>query len=266
MYRPIMSFRTLLLPLACLLFTACSDNQAPAVEASTASSSTADAAKIIELKAQLARLQLEAGRIRDTNAIKRLQRAYGYYMEEGLWDEVVSLFTDNATVEYARDGVYRGKARIRDYLYALNDGQQGLHEGQLNETLQLMPVVTLAEDGLSAKARWRNIMLLGKLGSEANWAEGPYENEYVKENGIWKFSKLRWYQSILVPYKGGWGHSEDVNKGIWVSDKLPPDQSPTSNDGSWPTTFLPPFSFTNPVGKYTPTQTAAETAAERGQQ
>jgi hypothetical protein len=115
-----------------------------------------------------------------------------------------------------------------------------------------MPVVTLADDGNSAKARWRNIMLLGKVGTEALWAEGPYENEYVKEDGIWKFSKLRWYQSVLVPYEGGWGRHEDVNKGIWVSDKLPPDAPSTSDDGSWPTTFMPPFSFPNPVGTYVP--------------
>ncbi len=45
--------------------------------------------------------------------------AYGYYLDEALWDELADLFTEDATIEYGRDGLYRGKDRIREYLYAL---------------------------------------------------------------------------------------------------------------------------------------------------
>jgi hypothetical protein len=83
----------------------------------------------------------------------------------------------------------------------------------------------------------------------------------VKEDGVWKISKLHWFQTILVPYEGGWGRHEDVNKGIWVSETLPPDAPPTYDFGSWPTTFLPPFSFSNPVGRYQP-----DTAVQGGAQ
>ena len=179
-----------------------------------------------------------------------MQRAYGYYLDEALWDELVDLFTEDATVEYAREGLYRGKDRIREYLNVLGGGQLGLSEGQLNEHYQLMPVITLAEDGLSAKGRWRAIILNGEFGEAAMWGEGPYENEYAKEDGVWKISKVRWYQTILVPYEGGWGLNEDINKGIYVSSEFPPDEPQTDNFGSWPETFLPPFHFENPVGRY----------------
>jgi hypothetical protein len=254
-------WRRACLPLTLLLLAACSDSSAPpssSAAVTAGSDSTVDAAELAALRARLQELQGEMQEVKDAQAIKRLQRSFGYYMEEGLVDEVVELFTDDATFEFARDGLYRGKARIRDYLLALNGGQQGLREGQLNEYLQLMPVITLAEDGQSAKARWRSIMLLGEFGGEALWGEGPYENEYVKENGIWKISKLHWFQTILVPFEGGWGRHEDVNKGIWVSDQLPPDAAPSYDFGSWPTTFLPPFSFSNPVGRYQPAAAAAE--------
>ncbi|MES2624771.1 MAG: nuclear transport factor 2 family protein [Pseudomonadota bacterium] len=212
-----------------------------------------DVERISALRAQLESLKQRAQQVQDANDIKRLQRAYGYYVEEALWDEVVNLFADDATLEMARDGVYIGKERIRAYFYALGNGQQGLREGQLNEQLQLMPVVTLNDDGRSAKARWRNIMLLGQFGENAFWGEGPFENEYVKENGIWKISKLWWQQAILVPYAGGWAKNADANSGIWVSDTLPPDAPPTDDHGSWPQTYLPPFSFANPVATYRPT-------------
>jgi hypothetical protein len=263
MSLPTRPFSRLLLSLALLSVVGCSDGTAPesAAETAAATASSADSAQIAALREKLADLQAETQRVKDAHDIKRLQRSFGYYFEEGLVDDVVDLFAEDATFEYARDGLYRGKARIREYLLALNGGQQGLREGQLNESLQLMPVITLADDGQSAKARWRTIMLLGQMGGAAQWGEGPYENEYVKEDGVWKISKLHWFQTILVPYEGGWGRHEDVNKGIWVSETLPPDAPPTYDFGSWPTTFLPPFSFSNPVGRYQP-----DTAVQGGAQ
>lgn len=218
--------------------------------------------QIAALRERLDALKARKLRVEDSNAIKRLQRAYGYYMEEALWDEVVQLFADDATLEFGRDGVYVGKERIRAYLYALGDGKQGLQQGQLAEHLELMPVLTLADDGMNAKARWNSIMLLGTHGADARWGEGPYENEYVKEDGVWKISKLRWFQTILVPYEGGWAKSEDLNHGIWVSTKLPPDAPPTAPYNWWPETFLPPFSFPNPVARYEPPPAAAAAALE----
>lgn len=262
-------YHTAVLALAFGLLGACNEApDAPEVpepepQAEAAVTPDVDAEQIAAMQQQLAGLQARKQRIEDSNDIKRLQRAYGYYMDEALWDEVVQLFADDATLEFARDGVYVGRDRIRDYLYALNDGQHGLREGQLQEHLQLMPVLTLSSDGNTAKARWRSIMLLGELGELALWGEGPYENEYVKEDGVWKISKLRWFQSILVPYEGGWAKNEDFNKGIWASDELPPDAPPTDDYGSWPETYLPPFSFDNPVGRYMPAATSAPAAGEQ---
>jgi len=245
--KPMVLIHSSLLALAALL-AGCGDQSEPSATADLATTG----AEIATLQQQVATLETRVQQVKDANAIKRLQRAYGYYVEEGLWDDAVNLFADNATLELARDGAYIGKERIRQYYYALGNGQLGLREGQLNEQLQVMPVVTLGEDGTTARARWRNILLTGQLGEHAEWGEGPFENEYVKENGVWKFSKVRWQQAILVPYAGGWAKHEDYNKGIWVSDKLPPDEPPTDDHGWWPETYLPPFHFSNPVATYVP--------------
>lgn len=208
---------------------------------------TTDPARITELRARAEALREQVGRIEDANAIKRLQRAFGYYYDEGLWGEVVDLFAENAELEYARDGVYRGRDRIREYFMALGDGREGLAQGEMNEHFQLMPVITLAEDGQRAKGRWRDLILEGQYGEYAWWGEGPFENEYVKEEGVWKFARMHWFQTVMVPYEGGWAAHEDVNDGIWVSDELPPDEEMTIPYEPWPDTFLPPFHFDNPV-------------------
>ena len=183
----------------------------------------------------------------DSNDIKRLQRAYGYYLDHALWDEIGDLFAADATLEIGLDGVYRGQDRIREYFEVLGEGRNGLKPGQLNEHMQLMPVVTVAPDGTTARGRWRDIIMAGQLGEYAVWGEGPFENEYVKEDGVWKISKLHWFQTMLVPFEGGWHQNEDYNGARWVGERLPPDEPASFEYEPWPGTFLPPFHFDNPV-------------------
>lgn len=206
-----------------------------------------DEARIAALEQQVATLEQRKARLEDASAIKRLQRAYGYYIDHALWDDAADLFAENGSIEIGLDGVYAGKSRVREYLYALGNGHSGLAEGQLNEHMQLMPVVTVAEDGSTAKARWRALIMSGRLGGEAYWGEGPYENEYIKEDGVWKIAKLHWFQSFVVPYDGGWARNEDANGAKYVSSELPPDAPPTVEYDPWPATYLPPFHFPNPV-------------------
>ena len=221
--------------------------------------SPAPAAELTALADRLSALEQRKTSIEDSNAIKKLQRAYGYYVDEALWDEVVDLFAEDGTLEIGLDGVYVGKARIREYLYALGGGRQGLAEGQLNEHMQLMPVVSVAADGQTAKARWRALIMAGQLGENAVWGEGPYENEYVKENGVWKIKTLHWYQTMMVPYEGGWQTNVDVNGGKYVSSTLPPDRPPSEAYIPWPETpdtYVPAYHFPNPVAVYVPEQAA----------
>jgi hypothetical protein len=206
--------------------------------------------RVAALAARVAALEQRKTLVEDANAVERLQAAYGYYTDRGLWDEAADLFADDGTIEIALDGVYVGKARVREYLYALGGGRRGLADGELGEHLQVMPVITVAPDGLTAKARWRAIALLGELGGDAFWGEGPYENEYVKDNGVWKIKALHWYQALLVPYEGGWQTNPDPTGGRYVSATLPPDRPPSVDYKTWPETYVPPFSFANPVGKY----------------
>ncbi len=157
--------------------------------------------------------------------------------------------------------MYRGKPRVREYLYAFGGGKAGLAPGQLNEYLQIMPVVTLSADGLSARGTWRAIVLAGQLGKDAMWGEGPYENEYVKENGVWKISSVHWYQTLLVPYEGGWSKHGDVNGTRFVGDRLKPDAPPSVPYKSWPAAFVPPFHFKDKPQVVQPTPVQVGSAA-----
>ena len=201
---------------------------------------------VVQLK-QLRQLESEAARIEDVRALKRLQRAYGYYIDQGLWNQAADLFASQGTIELGLDGVYVGQERVRRYLFAYGDGREGLRHGQLNEHLMLQPVVHVATDGRTAKARWRALVMSGQLGKSAFWGEGIYENEYVKQDGIWKISRLHWYQTFMVPYKGGWAKNTDSTGGIYVSKRLTPDRPPSERYEVWPGVYTPPFHYKNPT-------------------
>jgi len=182
----------------------------------------------------------------DLKDIERLQRSYGYYIDHSDWDNVVDLLTDDATAEYAQSGVYVGKPSIRGLLYAIGYGQRGLKPQQLREHTQLQPVITLAPDGRTARGRWRALVLLGQFNEYGRWQAGPYENEYRKENGKWKISRLQWYETYTVPFKGGWkGAMQATN----VADRNIPkaDRPSTFSAEPWPAVHMPPWDFAHPV-------------------
>ena len=56
-----------------------------------------DAARLAALHTRLANLERQIGLLEDSKAIKRLQGAYGYYLDKGLSHEVAGLFSDQAT-------------------------------------------------------------------------------------------------------------------------------------------------------------------------
>jgi SnoaL-like domain len=208
------------------------------------------AGRVAAAQMRLAVLEQRAARVDDINDIENLQRSYGYYLDKMLWEHVIDLFADDATMEVGLSGVYVGKESIRRYLYSLSGGQQGPIEGELYDHLQLQPIVTVADDGLTAKGRWRAWILTGTSGSGSggNWGEGPYENEYVKEDGVWKIGKLHWYATYYVPYEGGWLNSTtDAVRAYSEGRNVAPDRPPSVQYEPYPTAFIPPFHYENPA-------------------
>jgi hypothetical protein len=200
-------------------------------------------ARLAALEAKLTALEHEIVLLEDTKAIKRLQRAYGYYADKKLAGEIEELFAADATAEIGGLGVFVGKARIGE-LYRFLLGA-GLEDGELFNHIILQAVVHVAPDGTTAKGRWRALIQLGEHGESAIWSEGPYENEYVKEDGVWKISKLHWYATLTAPYEPGWHRAQIPLAG--PSAELPPDRPPTEIYQSYPSAYLPMYHYDNPV-------------------
>ncbi len=190
---------------------------------------------------EIEQLRQEIATLHAERAIVRLQTAYGYYVDKAQWDEAADLFAHDATLEIAARGLFRGQDRIRAYLHAL----PSLEYGTVFNHMQLQPLITLAEDGQSAKGRWRAIMEVGFKDREELCGEAVYENGYVVEDGIWKIAKLHAFITYYVRWGEGWSKG-----GVPMGQTLPgmePDEPQTVPYNSFPDIYIPPYHYPNPV-------------------
>jgi len=138
----------------------------------------------------------------DEGEVQNLQAAYGYYVDRKMWSDVADLFAEGATYDVAGEGLYQGREAIRARFTSL--GEIGLKEGEVNDHLQLDPVVTLAPGGETATIRGFELQMTGQHGGASAWAFGIFENGYVKEDGVWKISSVKIGPRFAADYDIGW--------------------------------------------------------------
>ena len=156
------------------------------------------------LQQRVDRLEALTERVEAISAIKRLQHAYGHYSELGLWHDFADLFADTGIGHYTQGALDREGIRAL-FLKEVGGGRLGLADGRIYPHISMQPVVTLAADGQSAKGRWHIMAMLGGYERSASWAGGVYENQYVRENGVWKFKEVRYLPQYSGRYEDpGW--------------------------------------------------------------
>ncbi len=143
--------------------------------------------------------------------METLQATFGFYFDKGLWNDAADLFARNGSFEYGQSGVYIGQDHIRRAMLLF--GPQGLAQGYLNNHMMLQPVIIVASDGKTATGRWQGPMQLSEPGANGVWGVGIYENEYVKEGGVWKFAKFHFYPTALTDYDKGWAQVAVADEG-----------------------------------------------------
>ena len=195
------------------------------------------------LEVKLSGLRLQVERLEDRRAIERLQQAYSHYLTAGRPREAAALFSaaPDASIEWAQMGVYVGRARIEAFLGRVAKAAPG----ELHETPTMQGVTHVANDGRTAQGRWRSLVMAGTHGQDGTWLEGPYENEYVKEGGVWRIKALHWFTTVEASYEKGWARG--ARAAASPLKDLPPDRPPSVVYQAFPSYFLPPYHYAHPV-------------------
>lgn len=199
------------------------------------------------LLARLAALEQRLGLVEDREAIERLQNQYGFYLDNRMWREVGELFAENgASIEIGRRGNYLGKHRVHRFLHeVLGQGRWGLLKDEIINHIQLQMVISVAEDRQTAKARCRAIVQGNSPPGTGSllWAEGIYENEYVKEGGSWRIRRIWWVPTFYVQMAG---MDKAVFQSAPVDETLAPDEPSAPQDPALGRSFIP-FHYVHPT-------------------
>jgi hypothetical protein len=217
------------------------------------------------LRQEVARLTRQVSALEDASAIRRVQFSYGYFMDKGLYREVVDLFAADGEVRFM-GGIFRGRDQGVRRLYidrfrtTFTRGRNGPVYGLLLEHLQLQDIVDVAPDGQSARGRFRALLQGGSHTSRTDappgipqqwWEAGVYENEYVKEGAVWKIRALNYCLTWQADFEKGWAHSTPYAgpffKKTYPEDPGGPDEISPERPPFWPDTGVVPFHFPHPV-------------------
>lgn len=205
-----------------------------------------DKATVDALQTRVDALEGQLQKVDDIQAIEKLTRAYGYYVDKQIWTEIVPLFSSDARVEIAGRGVYRNTKGVTDlFLNSMGGGSNGLRDGTIFNHMLLQGVTDINPDGETATGRWRAWVQIGGHQQFALWSEGTYRNQYKKVDGVWQISDMHFYATFYAPYEQGWHKGPLPNNG--PSKSFPPDEPPSVEYDVFPGHYVPPFDYPNPV-------------------
>ena len=132
----------------------------------------------------IAELERRVGALEDIEAIKKLHRMYVYALASQQWDDMLDCFAEDGTADIYNWGPRTGKEEMGKLF-------KGNFEGRILPThghFVTQPVITV--DGDTASGYW--VLYLFLPGPELTWVQGRYDCNYVRLQGQWKFSYMKY--------------------------------------------------------------------------
>ncbi len=212
------------------------------------------------LEAKVKAMEKELQRLKDIEAIRKLEHAYSFYLVMWMPDEIIDLFTDRSdTMLEWPEGTFYGKDGLQRFFGNINPNKDPEF---MHQMMHLSDVIDIAEDGKTGRGRWWGFgamaLPMGEGVMQA-FACGIYENDFIKEDGVWKLWKIKWVPVYSGTPARGWVKEERLAKprppgegAGGLPDWWKPDKPPKGIPYGYPSGYILPFHFKHPVtGKET---------------
>jgi hypothetical protein len=198
------------------------------------------------IEARINELEKKVRILQDIEDIKRLQKAYGFYLEHFMIDAIMDLFADRS--DLVLNGAEGGKDDLRKFFKNLSDLSQ--NPEFLHQAMQLSGIVDVSPDGETAEGRWYSlgaVALPAGKGVRPISLNGIYTVEYVRENSKWKINKLKFHPIILASPGEGWVKKERIAAVAPGEGGKRGPAKPMDSDARYPSGYIVPFHFKHPV-------------------
>jgi hypothetical protein len=191
------------------------------------------------------------------DAAENLIGAYGYYVDQFAWPELAAIFAEKGWREIPFIGVVAGRdkilegAQIRYGRAAPRPEFQTLH-------MLTQPYVSVSDSPRRAQVRARLMQFNSSSTSAGSFLGGIYEDQLVKENGVWRIQGMDLDYTFMADYQTGWTAADPA-----AANALKPSpellaryqlDAPIRGDPGIPFPAVPPlpFHYKNPVSGRVP--------------
>jgi ketosteroid isomerase-like protein len=138
----------------------------------------------------LADLEKRVQAIEDLEEIKKLHQTYISLMDNLKYEDVLDLFTTDATVQVRNSGVKKGRKEMSEVYIDILAKHRGTE--RFDGHIAIQPDLTVTGD--TAKGTWLIYMLFSK--PTIQWVQGRNDAEYKKVDGKWKISMMKFTRTL----------------------------------------------------------------------
>lgn len=186
------------------------------------------------------------------DAAENVSNAYGYYIDQFAWRNTAALFSRDGWKELSYIGTFIGQDNVlASLIQRYGEGGPRAEFQAIHQLTQ--PYVTPSEDGQRAQIRSRLWQFNSGTEPGGSWIGGIYENQVVREDGVWRIHGMDLDYVWLADVATGWtGVDPDANARFGVSEEVIAEfgpQAPLRGEVFAPYPRIAPmgFHYANPV-------------------
>jgi len=149
-----------------------------------------------DLEARVQTLEAKVQELQDHNEIQDLRFRYHIAVNEKKPEMIPDLFAENGGIDFAHLGKAQGKSEVAAfYRQALSDLVPFVKQFIHNHVITISGNTGTGISYLEAKPIFNG---------ESFLVAAKFDDEYVRENGKWKFRKMTLVPYFMVPLREGW--------------------------------------------------------------
>ena len=152
-----------------------------------------------DLEERIRALEAQVRELTDIEQIRRLRGRYHEGFNENKSSDIPDLFSDDAELDFGYLGSARGKAEISRFFAGVPDLLPFIKQFIHNHIVDVDGDTGRGFCYLEAKTISRG---------EAYFVAARYDDEYIRENGSWKFKSMRVTLYFTVPFGEGWAQED----------------------------------------------------------
>ena len=158
----------------------------------------------LDLEERVKQLEAKVRELSDREAIRELRCYYHEYINTGKLGDIARLFIEDGELDFAHMGKGKGRAFQKKFFEGLSNYLSTVKQFIHNQIIEVRGDTATGISYLEAKPVYKG---------ESFLVAGRYDDEYVRQDGQWKFKKMKFTPYFMVPLKEGWAQEQKIKMG-----------------------------------------------------